>query len=427
MKRLDYLKYALQLGLYRKLSWLISAFSVISEAADKWKEDPYEGRIVQEEYGSFFVNTNKELVKIEDTKPKTPIFGILEEITVDNSWIPNAKEPTESLIGALLANYILLVESFGAKVPYIAKNVSIQAIEKFVIQNRDDGKGTDPTKITLKEYLQMGKGVELLKQTPTLSVYSLTPKNLVAPDGFEAKKKELLRQYEGQLSDPVKLAEYEEKIMDIDKEFMKGDPSYGKLVSGKVHRNARRKLVLTSGAEGGLDGKMVPIKESLAEGVPLTPENFAALVNGSRSGSYFRGVDTVKGGVSSKKATKPLATYAIQDGDCGTTMGLSKNYNKFNLENLVGRVVVGSKKPIENITEASNYLGKIVKVRSPAYCKQGPLFFCSACAGPRLSRFKQGLIIPATDLTAAIMAASMAAMHKNVTTTAEFDLESNVS
>lgn len=427
MKRFDYLKYALKLKLYKKLAWLLSLFSVISEASEKWKEDPYEGRIVQEEYGTYFVDPNQELVKIEDVKPRTPMFAMLEEITVDNSWIPNAKEPVKSLIGSLILNYVLLVESFGTKIPYIADNITLSDIEKFVIKNRSTGKDDDPNKIRLDEYLSMAKGIELLKQTTSLSVYSLTPKNLVAPDGFAAKKKELNKEYEGQLKDPVKLAEYEEKLMAIDKEFMKGDPSYGKLVSGKIHRNGRRKLVLTSGAEGGLDGKMVPITESLAEGIPLTPENFAAQVNGSRSGSYFRGVDTVKGGVSSKKAVKSLAAYTIKEGDCGATMGVLKNYNKFNIENLVGRIVVGSKKPIENITEASNYLGKIVRVRSPAYCKQGPLLFCSVCAGPRLSRFKEGLIIPGTDLTAAIMAASMAAMHKNVTTTADFDLENNVS
>ena len=172
---------------------------------------------------------------------------------------------------------------------------------------------------------------------------------------------------------------------------------------------------------------MVPVTQSLAEGIPLTPENFAAQVNGSRSGSYFRAVDTVKGGVASKKAIRSLSAYMVKDGDCGDTLGLGKNYNKHNIANLVGRVVAGSKKPIENINEASNYLGKVVRVRSPAFCKLGPQQYCSTCAGPRLSRFREGLTIPGTDLTAAIMAASMAAMHKNVTTTAYFDLENNVS
>ena len=427
MNRLDYLKFALNLKLYKKLDWLISAFSIISESSDKWKENPYEGRIVQEQFGTFYVNAEKELVKIGDLKPLTAPFAMLEDITVDASWIPTAKEPTPSLIGSLIVNYLLLIESFGNKVPYMAENITIRNIEEYVIANRSKENNPNDGKITLDEYLGMSNGIELLKIIANLSVYSLTPKNLVPPDGYKEFKKNLEKEYEGKLGDPVKLAEFEEKLMDFDRAFMAGDPSYGKLVSGKVHRNARRKLVLTSGAEGGLTGKMVPITQSLAEGIPLTPENFAAQVNGSRSGSYFRGVDTVKGGVASKKAIRSLSAYTIKEGDCGDTMGLAKNYNKFNIENLVGRIIVGSKTPIENLTEASNYLGKVIRVRSPAFCKLNPQQYCSTCAGPRLSRFREGLVIPGTDLTAAIMSASMAAMHKNVTTTAYFDLENNVS
>ena len=427
MNKFEYLKFALKNKVYRKQAWLISAFSIISEPNDAWKNDPYVARIVQAPFGIFFVDQERNLVKIVDAKVGEPLFGMLDELQIDQSWIDNCSKPTQTLVGSLLVNYILLVESFGSKIPYMADNITIRKIEKFVIDHRDDPKTPDPSKITLDEYLNMAKGIELLKTVTNLSVYSLTPKNLVPPPGFAEKKEALLKEYEGQLKDPVKLAEFEERLMEIDREHMKGDPSYGKLVSGKVHRNARRKLVLSSGAEGGLNGIMVPITQSLAEGVPLTPENFAAQVNGSRSGSYFRGVDTVKGGVSSKRAVRAVSAYTVQEGDCGTTLGVLKTYNKFNLENLVGRIIVGSKKPVENISEAENYLGKSIRVRSPAYCKLATTALCETCAGSRLSRFKDGLILPATDLTSAIMAASMAAMHNNVTSAAVVDLESNVS
>jgi hypothetical protein len=427
MNKLEFLKFALRNKVYRKQAWLISAFSVISEPTDKWKSDPYVGRIVQQPFGFFFVDQERNLVKIDDAKSGEPLFAMLDELEIDQSWIDNCSKPTKTLVGSLLVNYILLIESFGTKIPYMADNITIRKIEKFVVDNRNDPKNPDPSKITLDEYLSLAKGIELLKTVTNLSVYSLTPKNLVPPPGFKEKKAALIKEYEGQLKDPVKLAEFEERLMEIDKEHMKGDPSYGKLVSGKVHRNARRKLVLASGAEGGLNGIMVPVTESLAEGVPLTPENFAAQVNGSRSGSYFRGVDTVKGGVSSKRAVRAVSAYTVEQGDCGTTLGVLKSYNKFNIDNLVGRVIVGSKKPVENISEAENYLGKSIRVRSPAYCKLSTTSFCEMCAGFRLARFKDGLIIPATDLTSAIMAASMAAMHNNVTSAAVFDLESNVS
>ena len=95
MNRLDYLKFALNLKLYKKLDWLISAFSIISESSDKWKENPYEGRIVQEQFGTFYVNAEKELVKIGDLKPLTAPFAMLEDITVDalGSPLPKNQHP----------------------------------------------------------------------------------------------------------------------------------------------------------------------------------------------------------------------------------------------------------------------------------------------------------------------------------------------
>jgi hypothetical protein len=61
------------------------------------------------------------------------------------------------------------------------------------------------------------------------------------------------------------------------------------------------------------------------------------------------------------------------------------------------------------------------------YCQYPGQTYCETCAGKRLSRFKDGLSIPATDMTSAILAASMAAMHKNTTTTVKLDLTTTLS
>lgn len=131
----------------------------------------------------------------------------------------------------------------------------------------------------------------------------------------------------------------------------------------------------------------------------------------------------------SEFAVRALSTFSIKDGDCGTLNGLSRVYTKHNLANLVGRTLAGTSKGkvIENINEAGNYLGKMVKLRSVMYCQFPGQTFCSTCAGPRLSRFKDGLANPATDMTSAILAASMAAMYKNTTTTVKLDINSVVS
>lgn len=429
MKRFDYLKQSLKIGNYSKLAWWMTAFGIVEEPADSWKADPYEGRIVREPWG-FSVVIGGQLVKIDDANPKQPLFHMLEEVQIDRDWIVNCKGPTTTLVGALLANQILIVDNFGAKIDYIPENISIKAIETKILQLKADyvpGKEKDPTKIYPDDYLNMAKGVEFLKQTPTLSVYSLTERNILPPEGLKAKKKELLEKYAGKLDDPVQLAAFEAELLAFDTEYMKGDPSFGKLVSGKIHKNARRKLFLSSGAEGGLKGAMVPVTESLLEGVELTPEKFAAQVNGARAGSYFRGVDTIKGGVSGSISIRVFSTFEVKEGDCGSMTGVERIYTKPNLSNLVGRMIIGSTKRIENISEAGNYLGKLIRVRSPAFCLEKGERFCSACAGPSLSAYKKGMIIPATNMTSAIMAASMAAMHKNTTTTAKFALDKVIS
>lgn len=432
MKRIEFLKQSLTWKCYRKTAWMISVFSVIREPEDAWKKDPYVGRIVSHPWGYSFVNENSELVKIEDAKTGVPIFSMLEEISIDPTWIINLDKPLLTLIGSLFVNQILLVENFGPKVPFVAEDVDIRKIESIVISKRAEavpGQAKDPGKIYLDEYLGMATSIEFLKTISNLSVYSLTERNILPPAGIEKFKADLIKEYEGRLDDPVNLAEFEKKLIAFDTEYLKGDPSDGKLISGKIRVNGRRKLFLSSGAEGGLQGAMVPVTESLLEGVPLNPKNFTALVNGARAGSYFRGVDTVKGGVSAKILIRVMASFEVKEGDCGSTKGITRIYTKYNIGNLVTRRFAGvsGSKPIENLNEANNYLGKVVKLRSPMYCKYPGQTFCEICAGERLSRFKKGLSIPATDMSGAILAASMAAMHKNTLSVATLDLETALS
>lgn len=431
MKRLEFLKLSLQLKNYKKSEWMYSAFSVTRQDENSWKSNPYEGRVVSQPWGHSVI-INNELVKIDDSKPNSALFSMGEEILIDPSWIPNLSKEVSVLTGTLIVNQILLVENFGAKIPFVEDSIRIRPIEEFIVAHRGEvikGQERDPKKIYLDEYLSMGKSIEYLKTLMTLSVYSLTERNILPPPNIDAKKKELASKYGDQLNDSVILAKYEKELLEFDKDYMKGDPSDGKLIDGKIRNNGRRKLFLTSGAEGGLKGAMVPVTQSLFEGPPLNPKSFTAIVNGSRAGSYFRGVDTVKGGVSAKIVIRVLSTFEVKEGDCGTLLGIERTYNKFTLPNLVGRKLAGSKNSeiVENLNAAGNYLGKAIRVRSTMYCQYPGQTFCEACAGPKLSRFKKGLAIPGTDLTSMILAASMASMHKNGFTIAKLDLKTAMS
>ena len=430
MKKFDYLRKVIKQGVYKESKWFFSSFALTREADNAWKLDPYELRVVREPWGIGFVE-NGEVVKFSDAKANEPLFSMQEPIVIDETWVPNVKGPTETNVGSLMVNQMLLVDNYGAKIPFIPYRVEISNIENFIIVNRAKdipGKPRDPTKIYLDEYLGMTKAVEYIRTLPTLSTSSLTDRNMTKPDGLDAKKKEVLAKYGGDLSDPVNLALFEKEMLDWSDSYRKGDPSDGKMVKGGKYRgNSLRKMFVSSGAEGGMGPPMVPIVESLADGLKYDAESIRALINGSRSGSYFRGLDTVKGGVSFKLVVRVLASFMVGEIDCKSTLGVQVTYDKNTIKQLLSRLIVGQEKRIETIEEAGTYLGKMVTLRSPGFCRSKSSVICQTCAGPRLSGFPEGLAIPASDITGAILAASMAAMHKNTTEVTTLDLFSVLS
>lgn len=429
MKKIDYLKLALQWKCHQTAHWCFSAMAITREGDEDWKQDPYNGRLVRTPTSISFVQEG-ELVQIEDGSVSAPLFAAQEPMVLDPTWMPNIKEVTPTCFGAVLANQLLLVDVFRHKVPYIPYRLDMGNIEEFIITNRADdvpGKPRDPNKIYVDEYLAMSQPVEFIRTLNTLSTSSLTDRNMTMPDGLPEKKAELLKKY-GDLTDPVKLANFEAELGKFADEYRKGDPSEGKLVKGKIRNNSIRKMFISSGAEGGMGGAMVPVTESLSDGLTYSPEVFQALANGARSGSYFRGLDTVKGGVSFKLAVRVLSSFMVRNNDCGSNMGLEVVYSKSNISQLVGRSIIGSTKgPIQNKDEASNYLGTTLRVRSPGFCRSKSSVVCETCAGSALASFPEGLAIPASNVTGIILAASMAAMHKNTTEVVELDLDEVIS
>lgn len=428
IKKRDALRHCLAHKAYQRKNWMRNAFAVTREKPDNWKNDPFEGRLVQQPWGYDMV-MNGELVKIEDSKTTTPLFHMQEKLTVDATWGDSIKEEMLTNVGSLISNYILLIDNFGAKIPYIPFRIDIEKdIEAFIIKNRgvdQPGKPRDPTKIYLDEYLKMSQGVEYLRSLTTLSTASLTEKNMTRPPGIDKHRQFLLKtKYPHGLDDPVDLANYEREMGEFASAWRKGDAAEGKLIKGKYKDNAIRKMMISSGAEGGMGTPMVPILDSLADGVKYTPKQLQALINGARAGSYFRGLDTVKGGVTFKLSVRVLASFFIGEDDCGASLGLKAVYDKSNLNQLVSRRIVGKEStPIQNLEEAANYLGKTLILRSPGFCRSKSSVFCKMCAGERLAKFPEGLAIPASGVSGRVLAASMAAMHKNTTEVAILDLE----
>ena len=94
------------------------------------------------------------------------------------------------------------------------------------------------------------------------------------------------------------------------------------------------------------------------------------------------------------------------------------------MANLVGRTVIdtGKQTLVENEQQAGNYLGKVVTVRSPMFCKKEGDTLCKVCTGEKLGRYETGLTIPLTEISSILLAASMAKMHTSGLSSAEMDL-----
>lgn len=437
MKRLDYLKYAIANNCFYKKSWIISAFGIIKEDPNAYNKDPYIGKIVKQTWGFSFVTAEGKLEPIDDTKGLETLFTWKEAITIDNSWIANANGPIDTYIGNLIFNAVSIVPSFGSKIDFVTGRVSISKLEAYIAERLKDtpapGEETSSEYIYVNEYVKFVDSLSYIGTFTQLSTWAATPKNMVAPPGIKEFKQKLVEKYGDKLSDPVVLAQFEQELKDFDEKHLAGDPSNGTFIAGKIKNIARKKMFLTMGAEQltfSDTQKPVAIINSLEEGLPTDPVQFTAMMNGLRIGSFARGAETVKGGVSAKYLLRAANNFRVIDTDCGTKLGIRRHFDETTIDKLVNRYVIEGNKLIfvENKTIASNYLNRdTVIVRSPMYCTLEGDSICKICAGARLAQYPDGLSIPLTEESAIILASFMALMHGKVLATAKMRLDRTFS
>lgn len=430
MKKIDLIKNAFISRNYRFYAWIITAFTVTRESNKITRDYPY--KIFSREWGYECLNADMVLEKIDDAPAGKPLFTFIEEITIDPTWIPSLKGgPVTTTIGCLLANYFTLFEAFGERFPYHNKEFSIRDIEDNYIapKLRDDpkpGAERNPGFFYCDEHVKFGNCIQDWKMLATITNWSATPKAITPPTGIEKFKASIMPKYEGRLTDPVAVSQLEAELKDFDSEYLKDDPSAKTLLQGKIKNNSRKKLFLVVGNETGFtDGlKANTVTRSLHEGWPTDPVQFSYMMNGSRSGSFARGAETVNGGVAAKYLLRAANGYAVEDGDCGVMFTHDVVIDEETVGTIVGRSVLlnGRAKLIENKAEAENYLGKLIKLRSPMYCKLGKQRLCRVCAGERLAMNPTGLTIPLTEISAIILAASLKKMHVSGTSTARLDI-----
>lgn len=428
MKKHDYLRLSFKEKRYLEVDWWVRALTDFVDTP-KQPTEPYS--LVRQPWGFSVVLPNGQLEKLDDYPGKGPVFEIYDEVIVTPEWMVNVTQDTKSMLGIALTNAIIIAESFGKKIPYINGEVSVDKIEGIVApkmrSNPPPGEQKDPSLFYVDEWLSIAKGSELITSVMELFAIGLTQKTLLPPPGIDEERARLIREHNYDLNDPIQLADYESKLLKFDYAYLKGDPSLDKFTSGKILKDSRKKLYLSQGAEGGFskNGTIVGVPTSLSQGMPKDPKQYVATVNGSRSGSFSRGYETMEGGVAAKKMLAASNNYLIEDTDCGSTMGHQRVYTPWLINSLRGRTVFngGSQQKIAMDADVSGYLGKKIRTRSPMYCRLDGERICKVCAGDSMARFGTGIAIPLTEISHAILIARMKAMHTNSLTVNKFDIK----
>jgi hypothetical protein len=432
MNRHEYLQRALKAKCYERMAWMVSAFAVTQATSNGYLQDPYPYRLVPGPALMQFVDPAAQaLGVIEDAVPGEPLFKFNERLTVTSDLCPNVLEPVETSIGNLIVNLAVIVNAFGAKMPFVTGRIKIPALESWIAErlqdNPEPGANRDPRGIYVDEYIRFVDSLTYLTGMSQLCAVCQTEKTMTSAPGFKAFKQTLLNtKYKDKLHDPVELANFEKELQAFDTAYIQDAENYGKFLSGKILNVGRKKMVLSLGADQGFTNspEVTPVLNSLEEGWPTDPKQFTAMMNGSRSGSFSRGAETVKGGVTAKNLLRACGNVKIVGEDCGTTLGFLRTYTKGDIHKLVGRRVMADSGEVlvETLEDAKKYIGSLIMTRSPQYCRYKDDGACKYCAGENLAQNPLGFSSAATEMSSEVLGAAMKAMHGKELKTTYLDM-----
>ena len=418
----DFLKYSIDNKNVLKLEWVIAVFSILMEDSKYVKLGLGNELIV--------IIDNEEYI-LENAIKNNPVFTPTDKISIEKLFIENLTEDIDTTVGRVLLNYILLCYNFKDKVPYINGIIKVSDIESKYIAKllKDNIKEHDD--ISVQEYLDFVDACLYLENWADVISYSSTLKSILPPPGVKEYRNKLIKEViatkgKEALNDYTVIADIENKLKEYDKEFLKDDPSYGKLLDGKILDNSRKKLFLMTGAARNFkeDTNAEMLETSLSEGWDKDPVKLTEQFNSIRHGSFARGKETFKGGLAAKILLRATSSMLIEKHDCGSKSHKNWEVTKDNAKYLVGRYILSNDNLlcIEDESIASTYVNKTVKLRSPMYCLAKGENICSICIGKSLSENENSIPLLITSIGEVMLKSSLKKVHNNNVSTTELNL-----
>ncbi|MNO25629.1 hypothetical protein D3C76_154710 [compost metagenome] len=451
MKKQDLYIAAMKAGCYRRKDWVISAFSVVRAAAGV--PQPYDIRYNREVTEVYLpgdapddrvvigesldgmpqvqatpVEDPAAWVPIDDTVPMTPLFYPCDDLKVTPDMIVNLAEAVDSTYGDLLFNYIALVEPFEHRIPYQVGPVSISKIERIIAKKLVDdeeisGVTPKPDEIPVKMYMRFGRCMGAMAGFTQIFVPTLTPKSLQTDPQVRVRRGQLLEEHKDRLHDPVVVSKIQNELIEMDKAWLKDDPSTGFLLSNKTWGTARKRMFLIHGPEAGFNegGNAELVVNSLEEG--WDTDKLVAMFNSTRAGSFYRGALTALGGEAVKFFMRVFQNVAISEEDCGSTLGIERTIEKGQGSYYAGLWEITKTGPVLlDEQRAISLEGSTVLTRSPIFCKTGMTDFCEKCVGEALAAIPHAIGAENTSVASKFMDIMMASAHAKELKTAKLNV-----
>lgn len=437
MKLTEFFKQAVAAGNLKRKDWIISAFSIVMNS-DMSKILPWSIMYETGEDGNVqvtFFGADAEAISIDDyelsQEQMNPPYRFRDKLSITKDLIPNIEGQTlTTTYGNVIANWLLCVYPFGNKIPYFQGRFTIKQVEGYIerLLTSDDGEEKDPDKIYIDEYNRFRRAAGLIDGLSQLCVPSATRKSLTRHPDTEKVRAELLEKYKDKLHDPSVVAKIDAAMVELDKEWLKGDRSLDFLIKGKSLNVVRKKAHYLMGLDQSFSETEDTdfITRSLSDGWDI--EKLPTMASSLREGSFDRGAQTALGGEAVKFILRVMQNALVEVDDCGSKVTVDVEVTKTNAKQMMGNNIVSGGSIVKITSDnIDKYTGKTVKMRTPLFCRTSGDNFCKVCIGDKYGNHPTGLATAASSVGSAFMLAFMKKMHGKSLQTTKYNFSEHLS
>lgn len=351
----------------------------------------------------------------------SPVYHAMDHFELKKGAIANADKNYLTTMGIFLLNLHVLAHPLGEVIPYVNTLWSTSKIEKLCATALASGK------ITVQQGKAFVNGGYFIGHLAEVFVPGVTERGLTTSKEVNKVKARLLKQYAGQLNDPVIASKIDAALIEIDKAFLEGDRSklFFDGLGKKAYGIQRKRMYLTGGVFDAFEagtGKYDFVANSLVDGWSV--DDLVTRFNEIRRGSYNRGVETRDGGAQTKFIMRVFNALSIKEDDCGSMHGIDVDFGRFSPNDYIGRTaILNGERVLITEDNLDRFTNRTIQVLSPMTC-QSKHGLCYVCSGAFFKKLKVKVVATlAAEISSAFLSYSMANMHGTITEITEFDFE----